>query len=46
MDRAGYRAAFVYKGGVCALPSATPYRLTRVPMGPDTNLLKWLGGAA
>lgn len=35
---AGYRAACVYKGGVNAWPIADCYRLTRVPMGPDTDL--------
>ncbi|MEE2887479.1 MAG: polysaccharide deacetylase family protein [Planctomycetota bacterium] len=41
---AGYRAAFLYKGGVFDLPTRTPFRITRVPMGPDTNLLDLLGG--
>jgi peptidoglycan/xylan/chitin deacetylase (PgdA/CDA1 family) len=34
----GYRAAFLYKGGPARLPAADPYRLTRLAMGPDTNL--------
>lgn len=44
LARAGYRAAFRYKGGICAPRSAPPFRLPRVPMGPDTNLRAWLRG--
>jgi peptidoglycan/xylan/chitin deacetylase (PgdA/CDA1 family) len=43
LKRAGYQAAFLYKGGVFDVPTETPFRVTRVPMGPDTNLLEWLG---
>ena len=46
LERAGYKAACLYKGGVVKLPAGARYRLGRVPMGPDTNLDKWLGGAA
>lgn len=46
MKRAGYQLSFLYKGGVFDVPTDTPYRVTRVPMGPDTNLSKWLGGDA
>lgn len=46
LARAGYQAAFLYKGGPFDLPTDQPYRVTRVPMGPDTNLSKQLGGAA
>jgi peptidoglycan/xylan/chitin deacetylase (PgdA/CDA1 family) len=38
LERAGYQAACLYKGGPNPLPIAEPYRLTRVAMGPDTNL--------
>jgi peptidoglycan/xylan/chitin deacetylase (PgdA/CDA1 family) len=41
---AGYAAAFLYKGGRLTLPSATPFQITRVPMGPDTDLRGWLRG--
>ena len=41
---AGYRAGFVYKGGRFELPATAPFRLTRIPVGPDTNLEKWLRG--
>jgi hypothetical protein len=46
MKRAGYQLSFLYKGGVFDVPTDTPYRVTRVPMGSDTNLSKWLGGDA
>ena len=35
---AGYRAAFLYHGGVAELPAAAPYRIARIPIGPDTEL--------
>jgi peptidoglycan/xylan/chitin deacetylase (PgdA/CDA1 family) len=38
LERAGYRAACLYKGGPNPLPVAEPYRLTRLAMGPDTDL--------
>jgi peptidoglycan/xylan/chitin deacetylase (PgdA/CDA1 family) len=38
LEQAGYRAACLYKGGPMHLPIANPYRLTRVAMGPDTDL--------
>jgi peptidoglycan/xylan/chitin deacetylase (PgdA/CDA1 family) len=38
LERAGYRAACLYKGGPNSLPVAEPYRLTRLAMGPDTDL--------
>jgi peptidoglycan/xylan/chitin deacetylase (PgdA/CDA1 family) len=38
LERAGYRAACLYKGGPNPLPIAEPYRLTRLAMGPDTDL--------
>lgn len=40
----GYRAAFLYKGGPVSLPAADPYRLTRLAMGPDTDLRAELEG--
>jgi peptidoglycan/xylan/chitin deacetylase (PgdA/CDA1 family) len=39
----GYRAAFLYGGGPFRLPVTTPYRLTRLAMGPDTDLAMELG---
>lgn len=44
LAEAGYRAGFVYKGGRFELPAAAPFRMTRIPVGPDTNLEKWLRG--
>ena len=38
LRRTGYRAACLYKGGPIRLPVSDPYRLTRVAMGPDTDL--------
>jgi peptidoglycan/xylan/chitin deacetylase (PgdA/CDA1 family) len=35
---AGYRAAFLYTGGILTLPVTSPFHLSRVPMGPDTDL--------
>jgi peptidoglycan/xylan/chitin deacetylase (PgdA/CDA1 family) len=43
LARTGYRAACLYKGGVVHLPAATPYRLPRLAMGPDTDLGAELG---
>jgi peptidoglycan/xylan/chitin deacetylase (PgdA/CDA1 family) len=38
LKRAGYRAACLYGGGPNRLPAADPYRLSRLAMGPDTDL--------
>jgi peptidoglycan/xylan/chitin deacetylase (PgdA/CDA1 family) len=38
LKRTGYRAACLYGGGPNRLPVAEPYRLTRLAMGPDTDL--------
>jgi peptidoglycan/xylan/chitin deacetylase (PgdA/CDA1 family) len=38
LKRAGYRAACLYGGGPISFPIANPYRLTRLAMGPDTDL--------
>jgi peptidoglycan/xylan/chitin deacetylase (PgdA/CDA1 family) len=38
LRRAGYRAAFRYKGGMARLPVPDPYHLPRLAMGPDTDL--------
>jgi peptidoglycan/xylan/chitin deacetylase (PgdA/CDA1 family) len=43
LKRAGYRAAFTYGGGLNALPIADPYRVDRLTMGPDTDLVAELG---
>lgn len=39
LQRAGYRAACAYGGGPKQFPIANPYKLPRLAMGPDTNLL-------
>jgi peptidoglycan/xylan/chitin deacetylase (PgdA/CDA1 family) len=44
LEWAGYRAACLYKGGPNSLPIAEPYRLTRLAMGPDTDLRAALRG--
>ena len=38
LEKVGFRAACVYGGGPNPLPIADTYRLTRVAMGPDTDL--------
>ncbi len=38
LERAGYRAACLYKGRPNPLPIAEPYRLTRLAIGSDTDL--------
>ena len=38
LERAGYGAACLYDGELNRLPIADQYRLSRVAMGPDTNL--------
>ena len=38
LKRIGYRAACLYGGPPIRLPISTPYRLSRLAMGPDTNL--------
>jgi peptidoglycan/xylan/chitin deacetylase (PgdA/CDA1 family) len=38
LKRIGYRAACLYGGDANRLPGADPYRLTRLAMGPDTQL--------
>ena len=45
LGRAGYRAACLYggRGGRIELPVRDPYRLTRLAMGPDTDLRGELG---
>lgn len=35
---AGYRAAFLYGGGTSPLPAPDRFRVSRIPMGPDTDL--------
>lgn len=45
LERAGYRAAFLYKGGPVRLPASDPYRLTRVAVGADTDLAAELDAA-
>jgi peptidoglycan/xylan/chitin deacetylase (PgdA/CDA1 family) len=36
--RSGYRAACLFLGGPVRLPAEDPYRLTRIPMWPDTDV--------
>ncbi len=38
LQHAGYRAAFLYGGGLARLPAEDPYGLPRIAMGPDTDL--------
>jgi peptidoglycan/xylan/chitin deacetylase (PgdA/CDA1 family) len=38
LRQAGYRAAFLYGGGLNATPIDDPYGLARIAMGPDTDL--------
>ncbi len=38
LERAGYRAAFLYEGGPQLLPAADRFRLARIPIGSDTDL--------
>ncbi len=42
LSKMHFRTAFLYKGGPCTLPSETPFGLTRVPVGPDTSITRWL----
>ena len=43
VSSARYRAAFLYGGGPVIFPNVDPYRITRVAMGPDTNLMNLFG---
>lgn len=36
---AGYRAAFLFRGSPVRVPVADPYRIERIAMGPNTDLL-------
>jgi peptidoglycan/xylan/chitin deacetylase (PgdA/CDA1 family) len=38
LQRAGYRAAYLYGGGPVAVPIADVYQIPRLKMGPDTDL--------
>jgi peptidoglycan/xylan/chitin deacetylase (PgdA/CDA1 family) len=38
LHHAGYRAGFLYGGGLACLPADNPYMLPRIPMGPGTDL--------
>jgi len=40
----GYLAACLYPGGTVTLPVDNPFRLSRIAMGPDTDLEALLGG--
>jgi peptidoglycan/xylan/chitin deacetylase (PgdA/CDA1 family) len=43
MLRVGYRAGCLYKGGPNRLPVSDPYRLTRLAIGPDSDVRAMLG---
>jgi peptidoglycan/xylan/chitin deacetylase (PgdA/CDA1 family) len=43
LRRLGYRAACLYGGGAATLPGADRFRLPRLAMGPDSDLLAMLG---
>jgi peptidoglycan/xylan/chitin deacetylase (PgdA/CDA1 family) len=38
LEASGYRAGFLYGGGTLELPGADRFRLTRLAMGPDSDL--------
>ena len=42
LKKVGYRAACLYGGGVVTLPSADRFRLERLAMGPDSDLISML----
>ena len=44
--RAGYHGAFLYKGGRLGLPAGDPFRMTRIPVGSDTDLVSVLARAS
>ena len=46
LRHAGYRAAFLYGGGPVRLPGTSHYRLSRLAMGPDTDLARALAAGA
>lgn len=46
LERTGYRAACLYGSGPQRVPVADPYRLTRLAMGPDTDLPRCLAARA
>jgi peptidoglycan/xylan/chitin deacetylase (PgdA/CDA1 family) len=46
LRRAGYRAAFLFRGGAVSLPVAHPYAIERIPIGPDSKLDQLLGESA
>lgn len=41
---AGYDAAFLYRGSTVRMPVTDPYRIERIAMGPNTDLLAELRG--
>jgi peptidoglycan/xylan/chitin deacetylase (PgdA/CDA1 family) len=44
VKEAGYRAAFLYGGGINLAPFASSYKLDRIAIGADTDLLPLLEG--
>ena len=43
LKKVGYRAACLYGGGPISLPAANRFRLERLAMGPDSDLIAMLG---
>ncbi len=44
LQRAGYKAAYLYGGGPITVPAADVYQIPRLKIGPDTDLGKELEG--
>ena len=38
LQQSGYKAAFLYSGGLIKLNGIKPYQINRIPVGPDTDL--------
>lgn len=45
LEKSGYKAAFLYDGGLMDINSRQPFRISRIPVGPDTALITELGEA-
>lgn len=45
LEQTGYRAAFLYGGGPNPVPFSDPYRLSRLALGPDSDLAALVRGA-
>ena len=44
LARMGYRAAFLYGGGIAPVPFNDPFRIPRLALGPDSDLAEMLNG--